>query len=134
MTPQTLQRLLEAQSSGPAAVLATRLSDGTQFILPDQPAIAGLQDAASLALARDDSRIAEVDGERWFLQVHAPAYRLLVVGAVHGRTGAGHSRRPSRLRGDHHRPAATLRDSGALPRRHPLARLAGRGDRRPLRR
>ncbi len=83
MTPQTLQRLLEAQSSGPAAVLATRLSDGTQFILPDQPAIAGLQDAASLALARDDSRIAEVDGERWFLQVHAPAYRLLVVGAVH---------------------------------------------------
>ena len=83
MTPRTLQRLLEAQSSGPSAVLATRLPGGTQLILPDQPAPAGLQDAASLALARDESRIAEVDGERWFLQVHAPAYRLAIIGAVH---------------------------------------------------
>ena len=83
MTPQTLQRLLEAQSAGPAAVLATSLPDGAQLILPDQQAPAGLQDVASLALARDENRIAEIDGQRWFLQVHAPAYRLAIVGAVH---------------------------------------------------
>ncbi len=83
MTPQTLQRLLEAQTAGPAVVLATRLPDGAQLLLPDEPAPPGLQDAASLALARNDSRIAEVEGARWFLQVHAPPYRLIIVGAVH---------------------------------------------------
>jgi xanthine dehydrogenase accessory factor len=83
MTPATLQRLLEAQTAGPAIVLATRLPDGAQLLLPDEPAPSGLQDAASLALARDENRIAEVDGVRWFLQVHAPPYRLIIVGAVH---------------------------------------------------
>ena len=83
MTPEILQRLLEAQTAGPPVVLATKLDGGTQILLPDQPAVAGLQDAASLALARDESRVAEVDGERWFLHVHAPGYRLLVIGAVH---------------------------------------------------
>ncbi len=83
MTPQTLRRLLEAQTAGPAVVLATRLPDGAQLLLPDEPSPPGLQDAASLALARDENRIAEVEGARWFLQVHAPPYRLIIVGAVH---------------------------------------------------
>jgi xanthine dehydrogenase accessory factor len=83
VTPQTLRRLLEAQTSGPAIVLATRLPDGEQLLLPDDPSPPGLQDAASLALARDENRIAEVAGGRWFLQVHAPPYRLVIVGAVH---------------------------------------------------
>ncbi len=83
MTPQTLRRLLEAQTSGPAIVLATHLPNGEQLLLPDDPAPPGVQDAASLALARDENRIAEVDGARWFLQVHAPPYRLVIVGAVH---------------------------------------------------
>ncbi len=83
MTPETVRRLLEAQTAGPAIVLATRLPDGAQLLLPDEPAPPGVQDAASLALARDENRIAEVDGARWFLHVHAPPYRLVIVGAVH---------------------------------------------------
>jgi xanthine dehydrogenase accessory factor len=83
VTPETLRRLVQAEKEGPPVVLATRLPDGTQILLPDEPAPAGLQDAASLALARDESRIAEVEGARWFLHVHAPPYRLVVVGAVH---------------------------------------------------
>jgi xanthine dehydrogenase accessory factor len=83
MTPATLRRLLDAQTAGPAIVLATRLPDGAQLLLPDEPAPPGLQDAASLALSRDENRIAEVEGARWFLQVHAPPYRLIIVGAVH---------------------------------------------------
>ncbi len=90
MTPETLGRLLQAQRQGPPVVLATRLPDGAQLLLPDEPAPAGLQDAASLALSRDESRIAEVDGARWFLHVHAPSYRLVIVGAVHvGQALAG---------------------------------------------
>jgi xanthine dehydrogenase accessory factor len=83
MTPATLQRLLEAQTAGPAIVLATRLPDGAQLLLPDEPSPPGLQDAASLALARDENRIADVEGARWFLHVHAPPYRIVIVGAVH---------------------------------------------------
>jgi xanthine dehydrogenase accessory factor len=83
VTPETVRRLLEAQTAGPAIVLATRLPDGAQLLLPDEPAPPGVQDAASLALARDENRIAEVDGARWFLHVHAPPYRLVIVGAVH---------------------------------------------------
>jgi len=42
-----------------------------------------LHAAAAAALARDESRTAEIAGETWFLHVHAPPPRLLIVGAVH---------------------------------------------------
>ncbi len=83
MTPQILQRLREAESAGPAVVLATRLPDGEQRLLPDEPAPPALQDAASLALSRDESRIVEIGDARWFLHVHAPPFRLIIAGAVH---------------------------------------------------
>ncbi len=83
MTPHILQRLLEAQNTGPAVVLATRLPDGEQRLLPDEPAPPALQDAASLALSRDESRIVEVGDASWFLHVHAPPFRLIIAGAVH---------------------------------------------------
>jgi xanthine dehydrogenase accessory factor len=83
LTPQILARLREAQSTGPAVVLATSLPDGEQHLLPDEPASPALQDAASLALSRDDSSIVDIGDARWFLHVHAPPYRLVIVGAVH---------------------------------------------------
>jgi xanthine dehydrogenase accessory factor len=64
-------------------VLATRLPDGAQIVLPDKAADSALREAASMALRRDQSGIATVGAERWFLHVHAPAHRLLIVGAVH---------------------------------------------------
>ncbi len=78
-----LAALAEARAAARAVVLATRLPDGMQRLLPDEAAPVPLEDAATLALARDESRIVEIDGARWFLHVQAPLHRLIVVGAVH---------------------------------------------------
>jgi xanthine dehydrogenase accessory factor len=83
VTPEILAGLLDARAAGRAVVLATRLPDGLQYVLPDQAAPAALQLAASDALGRDSDRAVEIGSERWFLAVHAPAYRLMIVGAVH---------------------------------------------------
>jgi xanthine dehydrogenase accessory factor len=83
MTPDILHAVLAARTAGRAIVLATRLADGFQLILPESDAPQPVLDAAALALARDESAAVELGGEAWFMQVHAPAYRLIVVGAVH---------------------------------------------------
>jgi xanthine dehydrogenase accessory factor len=83
MTPAVLAALLAAEAEGRAVVLATRLPDGAQVLLPDGAARSGLAEAAALALSEDRSRIAEIGRERWFLHVQAPAHRLVIVGAVH---------------------------------------------------
>ncbi len=83
MKAETLRQLRAAERSARPVVLATRLRDGVQFLLPTPDAPPGLDQIASQALARDESHLAELDGEAWFLHVHAPAPRLLIVGAVH---------------------------------------------------
>jgi xanthine dehydrogenase accessory factor len=83
VTPATLDALLAARTAGQAVILATRLSDGHQVLLPDGAASAALQDAASRALSRDESCTVDIGADSWFLHVHAPAFRLIVVGAVH---------------------------------------------------
>jgi xanthine dehydrogenase accessory factor len=83
MTPDTLAALLAARQAGQAVILATRLSDGQQILLPQESAPPPLQEAAMAALDRDESRSVEIGAETWFLHVHAPAFRLIVVGAVH---------------------------------------------------
>jgi xanthine dehydrogenase accessory factor len=83
MTPETLHAILAAREAGHGVVLATRLSDGWQLVLPGSEAPQQLLDAAATALSRDESRVAEIGGEQWFIQVHAAAPRLIVVGAVH---------------------------------------------------
>jgi xanthine dehydrogenase accessory factor len=83
VTPDLLHRLLAAKRDGLETVLATRLPDGRQLLLPGDPAPAALCAAAELARRRDESRLVELEGETWFFQVHARPYRLLVIGAVH---------------------------------------------------
>ncbi len=83
MTPDILRGLLAAKRAARPLVLATRLRDGHQLLFPDDPAPAGLSEAAGLALERDENRLAEVGEDTWFLHVHAPPFRLVVVGAVH---------------------------------------------------
>ena len=83
MTPETLHRLDAARGGGRPVVLATRLPDGLQLLLPDDPAAPTLLDAARDALRRDRSLVAEADGASWFLHAHNPKLRLVVVGAVH---------------------------------------------------
>jgi len=83
MTPETLAALRAARAARRVAVLATRLPDGAQMLLPDAAAPVDLQTEAARAAARDQSRIVDCAGESWFLHVHAPPPRLLIVGAVH---------------------------------------------------
>ena len=83
MTPEILQALVEARLRGPAAVLATRLEDGRQYLFPDPalPDVVAL--AAAAALRRGQASTVDTADGSWFLQVQAPPPRLVVVGAVH---------------------------------------------------
>lgn len=83
MTPEVLAELQRARAANRPVVLATRLPDGAQRLLPDQNAPRALSDAALQGLRDDSSRTVQADGETWFLQVHNPPLRLVVVGAVH---------------------------------------------------
>ena len=64
-------------------MLGTRLPDGAQRLLPDPAAAPELNEAASAALADDETRTVKVGNADWFLHVYNPPLRLIVVGAVH---------------------------------------------------
>ena len=83
MTPDTLQLLIRAQAHGQSVVLATRLDDGAQAVLPSSDVPPEVSEAATVALMREKSGTVEVGGATWFLHVHTPAPRLVLVGAVH---------------------------------------------------
>jgi xanthine dehydrogenase accessory factor len=83
MTPEVLAALDRAKKKKRPIVLATRLPDGTQRLLPDPEAPADLNEAARNALARDESGTVRISGADWFLHAYNPPLRLIVVGAVH---------------------------------------------------
>ena len=83
MTPETLGALAQARAAGRPVVLATRLPDGLQRLLPGRDAPPALNEPAARALARDASGTVAVEGETWFLHAFNPPLRLVVVGAVH---------------------------------------------------
>jgi xanthine dehydrogenase accessory factor len=83
MTPALLAALAEARAAKRPVVLATRLPEGTQYLLPDPAAGAALNQAAAAALAEDRSGTQRIDGADWFLHAYNPPLRLIVVGAVH---------------------------------------------------
>jgi xanthine dehydrogenase accessory factor len=83
MTPEILAALDAAKREKRPVVLATRLPDGEQQLLPDPSAPAELNTAAQQALRDDVSSTVKVNGTDWFLHAHNPPLRLIVVGAVH---------------------------------------------------
>ena len=83
MTPDLVAALAEARAAKRPVVLATRLPDGLQLLLPNPAASPALAEAGSAALDQDDTGTVRVGEEDWFLQVHNPPMRLIVVGAVH---------------------------------------------------
>ena len=83
MTPDTLARLEAAKAEQRPVVLATRLPEGEQLLLPDDEAPPELRDAAADALRQDRSTTAEIGGQTWFLHAYNPPLRMVVVGAVH---------------------------------------------------
>jgi xanthine dehydrogenase accessory factor len=63
--------------------MATRLPDGAQFLLPEPDAPPELNAAARRALEDDKSGTVRIGEQDWFVHVHNPKQRLIVVGAVH---------------------------------------------------
>jgi xanthine dehydrogenase accessory factor len=82
MTPEITAALFRARAERRPLVLATRLPDGWQRILPDG-IDDDLQDAARQALERDRSGIVDLSGESWFLRVQNLPVRVFIIGAVH---------------------------------------------------
>jgi xanthine dehydrogenase accessory factor len=83
MTPAFLARLRQAQAEGRPVAVLTRLTDGQQFLHPEDAAPATLAEAAEAALAGDAATNLVQDNAPWFVQPFNPRLRLIVVGAVH---------------------------------------------------
>jgi xanthine dehydrogenase accessory factor len=83
MTPEIIAALDQAKRDKRPVVLATRLSDGAQQLLPDPAASAELNAAAERSLRDDESGTVKIASTDWFLHAHNPPLRLIVVGAVH---------------------------------------------------
>ena len=88
MTPELLDRLTQARAARRLAILLTRLGDGAQHLLvePDEwfePPPPSLREAARRAAESGQSGTTLIEAEEWFVQLHAPRLRLIVIGAVH---------------------------------------------------
>jgi xanthine dehydrogenase accessory factor len=83
MTPETLERLMEARAAKRPVALLTRLPDGAQLLFPGNEVPADLAAEARAAIADDASRTVSVGDASWFVAVENPPLRLIVVGAVH---------------------------------------------------
>ena len=82
MRQSVLDAVQAAKRAGEPVVLATRLPDGEQVLLPD-PAYPALSEAANRALGTEKSGMHEVEGANWFLHAYNPPTRIVIVGAVH---------------------------------------------------
>lgn len=84
MDPVALKKLNEERRARRAAVLITEISDGgSRIVCEGDPVTGELGDAISKAMRSGKSGLVEIDGDRYFLNVHLPPPRLVVVGAVH---------------------------------------------------
>jgi xanthine dehydrogenase accessory factor len=83
VTPALLAALAAAKRKKIPVVVATRLPDGAQFLLPEPDAPPALNEAARRALDEDESGTIRIGEQDWFVHVHNPKQRLIVVGAVH---------------------------------------------------
>ena len=83
MTPEVLAALAEAAAAKRPVVLATKLPTGEQLLLPSPEASPELAEAGAHALDQDITGTVKLADGAWFLHVHNPPLRLIVVGAVH---------------------------------------------------
>ena len=84
MTPDLLAGCSQAASGAKRpVVLATRLPAGEQLLLPEDGGPPRCSKRRGRRWRDDRSGTVQADGETWFLHVHNPPLRLVVVGAVH---------------------------------------------------
>ncbi|MBC7282261.1 XdhC family protein [Hoeflea sp.] len=84
MDPQLLTSLNAARRNRQAAILVTGLDDGSNRLVMRGDAVAGdLAAAIGKAFLSGKSGVVEAQGQRFFLNVHLPAPRMVIIGAVH---------------------------------------------------
>lgn len=89
MKRRVLDALLRAQAAKQAVALVTDLGTGLQTVVHDtvQEGDAALPDdlleEARAMLRADRSGLLDFGDERWFVHVHTPPLRLVLIGAVH---------------------------------------------------
>ena len=83
MKLELLDRLRAAREAKQPVAVLTRLSDGAQFLFPQDEVPDALAEESRRALLDDASRTVTVDGTAWFIASENPPLRLIVVGAVH---------------------------------------------------
>jgi len=67
-----------------AVIRLTDLAGGTDRLVREGEAVEGaLAEAVAAAFRRGTSKIEEADGRQYFLNVHVPPPRIVVIGAVH---------------------------------------------------
>jgi xanthine dehydrogenase accessory factor len=80
----SLQRLNEERRARRAAILVTDLAGGSDRIVLESDSVGGaLGDAVRKAFRSGNSGAVEAEGKTFFLNVHLPRPRLVVIGAVH---------------------------------------------------
>jgi xanthine dehydrogenase accessory factor len=80
----TLRELNQARAARRAVVLVTDPGDGSARVLGEGDAVPGdLAAAAAKAFRSGVSGAVEAGGRTWFLNVHLPPPRIVVIGAVH---------------------------------------------------
>ena len=84
MDVQALKALNAARQARRAAILATDLEDGGGRVILEGDRVDGLLGEAVAAVLRTGkSSTVEADGRSYFLNVHLPPPRIVVIGAVH---------------------------------------------------
>lgn len=89
MKLSTVEKLLELKARKQQVALITDLATGAQDLFTEGHAAPGLAlssaagEQVALAIREDRNAEVELDGRRCFVQVHNPAPRLIIVGAVH---------------------------------------------------
>lgn len=84
MDPQNLKKLNAAKQSRNAAILLTEIETGRDRHVLESDSVSGaIGEAVTKAFGDGKSRMLEIDGSEYFLNVHVPAPRIVVAGAVH---------------------------------------------------
>ena len=84
MDPLSLKKVNEERRNRRAVILLTDLGDGRDRVIREGDAIPGvLGEAIDKAFRTGKSGTAEIGDNRFFLNVHVPPARIVVIGAVH---------------------------------------------------
>lgn len=84
MDPHLLRQLNAARRERRAAILLTDLGDGrNRLVMKGDPVAGELGAAIGKAFLSARSGVVEADGHRFFLNVHVPSPRMVIIGAVH---------------------------------------------------